>query len=401
MAKDRRMELNNLLCFTTCKFSRVALKPLKCTIMDFYSSDDITAAKELLQVEAEALKYDKLVKLPRRRKDSISKVNGEIDDIMNLIASLDEGNHLHRLPLFVASDPDCMPSIKLTDGDLSVMLAKLDKMDNNIESLNQQVGESNRKLNHLAMRPSDRNHIDLNLQALRNSSRNAQATASEASDNSDADRYEIVEGKRKRKKANSPNNALPNYVSFADKVKRGPTLPVKKVPIQMSGIASTSTSTLKASGSTFLEKAVYCLNNIDSSYMVSDVSNYITSIGVRIFTCFELKSAANRPTDRKSFRICVAEADKAKLLDGAAWAVGITIRAWVRKADTFIASASAKSAELHQNSSDMDCSSAVDHADSENLRPDLGVLQGSAKDKNELVSNSKSGTDVSAIDINS
>ena len=141
MAEARKLVLNHLLCFATSKYSRVPNRPLKSSIIDFFSPEDITAAKDCLQTEAEALNIDKLVKLPRRRKDSINRVVGEIDDILNLIASIDEAKNSHLLPLFVSSDPDCMPSIKLTDGDLSVVLTKLEKLGDSLKSITQTVGD--------------------------------------------------------------------------------------------------------------------------------------------------------------------------------------------------------------------------------------------------------------------
>ena len=90
MADSRRLVLNDLLCFAVNKFSREALKPLKSIINDFYTADDITLAKELLHAELESLSHDKWSKLPRRRKDSVNRVPGEIEDIMNMLAFLDE-----------------------------------------------------------------------------------------------------------------------------------------------------------------------------------------------------------------------------------------------------------------------------------------------------------------------
>ena len=36
-------------------------------------------------------------------------------------------------------------------------------------------------------------------------------------------------------------------------------------------------------------------------------------------------------SDRKSFRVCIIAEDKSLLLDSSTWAVGITIRNWIRK----------------------------------------------------------------------
>lgn len=346
MAEPRKFELSDLLCFAINKFSRLAVKQFKSAILDFYSAEDITAAKELLQKEAEKLSIEKLAKLPRRRKDSINRVTQEIDDIINIIATVDEAKYLFRLPLFVSQDPDRMPSIKLTDGDLSVVLSKLDKLDNSLRSITSSLSETNQKLAHqLDNRLRDKNYIDSNIQSVRNviiphSSGVTKVTdndltqTSELSEVTDNDNYETVNRNRKRKKHNTPTNKDTSSQSFADRVRMlKVNVPREKAKIAMTGNSIATTSSLKASKTALVKKSVFCLNNIDCEYSENDVVSFIKSIGVNIFTCFELKSTSKSPRDRKAFRICIAEEHKLKLLDNNVWAVGITIRDWIRKGD--------------------------------------------------------------------
>ena len=67
MAEVRRLCVSDLLCYAVNKFTRVALKPLKLTISDFYDPEDITTAKDCLVHEIDALKIEKWTKPPRRR----------------------------------------------------------------------------------------------------------------------------------------------------------------------------------------------------------------------------------------------------------------------------------------------------------------------------------------------
>ena len=57
---------------------------------------------------------------------------------MQVLVFVDNAKMLDHLPLFVSTNPDKMPSIKLTEGDLSLLLLKL----SNIES-NQSAAKSN------------------------------------------------------------------------------------------------------------------------------------------------------------------------------------------------------------------------------------------------------------------
>src|SRR5580698_10194276 len=98
--------INDLLCFAVNKLGRMNNKQLKSVINDFYSPDDINIAKELIVSEVDKLLLDKWHKPARRRKDSINRVNLEIDDLLNVISVVDNNKILDKLPVFVSSDLD-------------------------------------------------------------------------------------------------------------------------------------------------------------------------------------------------------------------------------------------------------------------------------------------------------
>ena len=51
----------------------------------------------------------------------------EVDDLLLLITRCDEVKLTDKLPTFVSSDPDKMPSFKMTVGDMAMVMAKLSK----------------------------------------------------------------------------------------------------------------------------------------------------------------------------------------------------------------------------------------------------------------------------------
>ena len=53
MADGRLIIVSDLLCFAYNKFSRVASKPLKSVIVDFYIPEDISTAKDILFTKLE------------------------------------------------------------------------------------------------------------------------------------------------------------------------------------------------------------------------------------------------------------------------------------------------------------------------------------------------------------
>ena len=136
-----KLIVNDLLCYAIKKLGRSACRPLKGTIVDFYEPSDISHSKELLLEHCDLI-LDKSVKIPRRRKESVGRVTAEIDDIFNILTNLDENNLLNKLPMFVSTDPDKMPSIKLSEGDMGAVFLKLSKLEIEIVAMKQSIADN-------------------------------------------------------------------------------------------------------------------------------------------------------------------------------------------------------------------------------------------------------------------
>lgn len=334
----RTLIVNDLLCYFINKFGRLPNKQLKSVILDFYATEEISNAKELLIIEVDKTVKDKWPKPARRRKDSSNRTANEVDDIYQVITCIDNHKLLNQLPLFVSCDPDKMPSIKLTEGDMAMMLAKLDTLEQTQLATRRGVEEILEKHNipkipyiQAPMLPK----VDLQLPC--RSIDISDVAASEGAETSDNEGF-ISQRQRKRKKI-SPLSTLSSHpVSYssvtASNLREQSNDPKTKPKSKMSRhtvIGASTTSTLKASKSLIVNKAVYCLGNIDSSYSVTDIENYIRSMGIRILTCFELKRSERQPEDNKSFRLCIAASDKDKLIDSSIWSLGVTLREWIHK----------------------------------------------------------------------
>lgn len=68
-------------------------------------------------------------------------------------------------------------------------------------------------------------------------------------------------------------------------------------------------------------KSVYCVENIDASVDAHKLISFVSSLGVRVFSCFEVKprmSARQRlhgiTPSHKTFRLCINRADNNTLL---------------------------------------------------------------------------------------
>jgi hypothetical protein len=360
-AVGRPMLLSDLLCFTVNKFGRTANKPLKAVLLDFYSPEDISAAKDLLMSEVDKILLDKWHKPPRRRKDSLNRMTTEIDDILAIIASADNCKVIDQLPLFVASDPDKMPSIKLTEGDLAVVLLKLSNIESSQDFIRKEIDEmkisdNKYKQLHVQQKPQTSTvmkhpvHVDAIVEL------DVAANACETTDGTetdDNDGFTIQKGKKRKKISSSPGSNLPAANSYSSKLSTD--LPpnakpgVKSRPSTMIGVSSTCS--LKASKTLIVKKAVFRLGNIDSVYSVPDIENHIRSIGVNILSCFELKQSDSHPLDNKAFRVCIVAADSHKLCDNSNWSVGVSLRQWIHKPKDSTAATSATVNESASGSS--------------------------------------------------
>ena len=58
-------------------------------------------------------------------------------------ADSDEAKARDRLPIFVSVDPDKMPSAKLREGDMKLLLLKLSKMEDELRTVRTLVEKTN------------------------------------------------------------------------------------------------------------------------------------------------------------------------------------------------------------------------------------------------------------------
>ena len=374
---NRRLIVNDLLCFAINKYRRVASKLVKITISDFYSADDISHAKEQLIEAIDQLHLDKWSKPVRRRKDSLTRLSNEIDDIFAMLVMLDEQKLFEQqgLPTFVSTDPDKMPSVKLTEGDIAVLLTKLTKLDEGMLEIKKGVLNTDTSINRLVnqSRPQGSNmpcpapqfcpvaSIDAAATSATTSSTVTAAAVSaidalvsrgrqmhdhydkasrvcvtselSQTDITDDEGYRVQQRRNKRKKM-SPSSQPHGH--YAEALKNNESTrshdPLTKTqPINRTLIGKSCTVSLRASKTLQVKKAVYCLANIDEDYSTDDVTAYIKSLGVRLLTCYELPRSARQSSDSKSFRLCVIAEDKETLLDQSNWYIGVTIRPWVHK----------------------------------------------------------------------
>ena len=124
------------LCFVFSKLNRLDNAKIKSVLSDFFSLDDLCDAKRRLISDAELIRADNLPRFSNRRdSDGRLRLVKEVDDILSLSITLDEKKLLSELPRYVVDNTDCIPTMKIEDGDLKLIVKKMEKMEESLTHL--------------------------------------------------------------------------------------------------------------------------------------------------------------------------------------------------------------------------------------------------------------------------
>ena len=144
--QSKSIIISEPLCYASRKMARFPAKILRQTLSNFYPTDVLHVAKDILINAVEELKIDNWVKPVKRRRDSKdnqgNKVLMDAEDITDILVFVDENNMSSKLSLFVAATPDLIPSMTVNEGDMQCLLSKLAIITENIESLTRTVHEA-------------------------------------------------------------------------------------------------------------------------------------------------------------------------------------------------------------------------------------------------------------------
>ena len=86
-------------------------------------------------------------------------------------------------------------------------------------------------------------------------------------------------------------------------------------------------------------KSVFCVDNLDCSVDIDDLTSFVSSLGVNIVSCYDAKTRRSAqqkrsnfvPDDRKAFRLCIVKNDEPLLLNADLWPSDVTISRWFFK----------------------------------------------------------------------
>jgi hypothetical protein len=142
MAGDEKLVLNHVLCSLFSRLHKSEDQPLKVILLNFYSSEDINLAKDILVNCVKTLQTVDNTARIRRRRESENRAARELDDIFSLIADLEATKLVKDLPKFISDSLDTMPSVNLVEGNLNAVMQRFDKLDNQLNRLETSVSKS-------------------------------------------------------------------------------------------------------------------------------------------------------------------------------------------------------------------------------------------------------------------
>ena len=173
----------NVLCFAVNKYGKTAVKVLKSSLTDFYTVEVLVDAKKRLAEDIDQLNLPaKRPHVPSRREGD-GRVEREVSDIVLLLTFADEQKVLDNLPTYVCDNPDDMPSLRLYDGELNVIMRKLNETAAEIPQPVPGDSESNTDWATVASTPLNR--------------RNRFAVLSTVTeDNTDGDQFTLVQSRQ-------------------------------------------------------------------------------------------------------------------------------------------------------------------------------------------------------------
>jgi len=384
----RQLILSDPLCFIVNKYGKVPLKPLKNTLIDFYSAEDITRAKSQLLTDIESLNLTDKAPHVSARRDGENRQVRETDDIFILITFLDERKLLNSLPLYVTDKPDNMPTLHLFEGDLSYLTSRLDKLDiilashgsmlatifsngqqplqsqwptlsaakgvinkngrpavsgstggsqgmlttNNSAAINNTNNTNNYNNNDQLIHNAGTSWSDIvtgvasSVSHLQKQFINNQPVSSDI-DTNDEDPFTVYHSTRSNKKRRR-RGTPPHTVTTGDT--NLSAAKVKRGPLIVGKSTVSGNSGIIAAAQP-IKKSVFCIDNVSPTYSVDDVCNFVSNMSVDVISCFEVKPRKRRsdngdnPVCRKAFRLCINCNDRDQLLEASKWPANVVI----------------------------------------------------------------------------
>jgi hypothetical protein len=382
---DDELIINETLCFALGIFPKTTIARLKSILNSFYTADEIIHAKETLISSVTKVDSNILPRYGKRKGDNRGKLS--VDDICDIISTLDENQLLNKLPKFVAVSIDRIPTTRADDIDIVSLCHRLDTVEARLgafEALYSNPAGANNKLDQIDSRiASIENHqisasslnaplnqgisgrirdvlsttavpmggtattdqpvtqdypsrsVTQPVPASAEEATNTDTSVSRPTQTSDSPVDDFVTVVRRKTGLNGKPGPAPDPV-------RGRGLPrnsghtlrdTKHNGSRVFGSSSVIPRGGLKSGINIVRKSVLHVDNLDAECTEETLRNFLHDINVKVFTCFRAKSWL-QGEERDfvcAYRVCIDANDKSTMCSATLWPHGIIIRDWVFK----------------------------------------------------------------------
>ena len=355
----RQLVLNDVLCFLVNKLDKIDPIVLKSIIISFYKNKDISDAKIQLFGDITLLDLWSLLSAIERNvtgNDCENQGSTDIDDILEVLQSLNVRNNFEKLPKYVSAGPDLMPMCGVDNSAMiSSMMARVDRIDEQLAIVLNAISTCVHFSHHAGSRDTDscqsteiRSVINptsglsvvhsqipvaqpgackvMSKQSTRSMKLNEdlphtplhtskdwsaamstpQAVKAKVTDSTydiscciedddgNAPFIPVVSRKFKRPRRHSPDNTDIMIVASNANTENHLTQ-TRRGPLVFGKAKPGPISHGISAPKSYVRKSVYCVDNIDKSYSADDVISFVSDMSVRVLSCFEV-----RPRKRRS-----------------------------------------------------------------------------------------------------
>lgn len=322
--------INELLCFVSCKYGTSPHESLMSAITGFCEVDDIYEAKKKLNEIAEKCMKDPPT---RGRRQGEGRKKRECEDLLAMFEALDKAEC--ELPRFVAEDLNKVPSVKASDMDMCVLVAKMSDLTDVVQQLKEQVSGLQKQAvasttTHCKSYTKE-SALTVALPAHDRGVKNKELVQSDgdardkgASSSRDVGIKRYQENKRRVADLVKDWDEQQDWTTVEHKKK-------KKTPPVFGTKAVTAVSDGKPTLKAAKEKRTWhvYVGNLDKSISADEVRKYLNDHDVEVMACDLVDSGVEHWDDRPaSFHVEIDYAKKDNVMQDSFWDLGVKVRQW-------------------------------------------------------------------------
>jgi len=365
-SKQKPLEINAVLCFLSNKIDNYSRKLLESTVLDFFREDEILGAKQSLSAACAAHNKTSIVQQFLKRRIGENKVKSNVDDILNILYTLDENDSLDFLPIYCVAVTSRMPF--LTDELSDIGFIKKVVVD-----LQSQLAAVKYKLQQLAPPVPVKVFAEMAIQTEPADivvAKSFLPAAAAAGSQSSADSAAVVVSQL----SVGATDRHPT-IGYSSAVKSAPGAG-GSAPLSRSGPSGSGQQQQRANNENdqggfslvtgkkktwrkkvvvggqhnvqfhgVEKKVVLCVNRLNPDTEVKEVVDHLLTNDVHVFSCFNVEKRKStedgmiedidpdaKPRRFISMRLCVSQSDVGTVMSSDMWPRGVTVRPWTFKA---------------------------------------------------------------------